>query len=90
VAATGSENSEVSALAYCVDCRNPLLATEYGFQFCPYERAGQHAKVSRARNPHQVTAGRARARGAARDTAGRFSPKGELPVPIVTLVRTGS
>ena len=34
-----------AALAYCIECRNPLLATEYGFQFCPYERAGQHAKV---------------------------------------------
>jgi hypothetical protein len=68
------------ALAYCIDCRNPLLATEYGFQFCLYERAGQHAKVSRARNPHQVMAGRARARDAPRDTAGRFAPKGKLRV----------
>ena len=68
------------ALAFCVDCHYPLVATEYGFQFCPYERAGQHAKVSRARNPHQVMAGRARARDAARDTAGRFAPKGKLPV----------
>jgi hypothetical protein len=62
------------ALACCIDCRNPLVATELGFQFCPYERAGQHAKVSRARNSHQVMAGRARAREAARDTAGRFAP----------------
>jgi hypothetical protein len=44
------------ALAYCVECHNPLLATEDGFQFCPYERAdraaapsfGQHAKVKAA------------------------------------------
>jgi hypothetical protein len=34
-----------AALAYCVECHNPLLATEYGFQFCPYERAEQHSKV---------------------------------------------
>jgi len=33
------------ALAYCVECRNPLLATEHGFQFCPYERAAQHQKL---------------------------------------------
>jgi hypothetical protein len=31
-----------TALAYCIECRNPLLATEYGFQYCPYERARQH------------------------------------------------
>jgi hypothetical protein len=36
------------ALAYCIECRNPLLATEYGFQFCPYARAGQHPKVKAA------------------------------------------
>jgi hypothetical protein len=36
------------ALAYCVECRNPLVATEQGFQFCPYERAGQHEKLRRA------------------------------------------
>src|SRR6202035_3322196 len=36
------------ALAYCVECRNPLVATELGFQFCPYERAGQHEKLRRA------------------------------------------
>ena len=36
------------ALACCIECRNPLLATEYGFQFCPYERAGQHPKVKSA------------------------------------------
>jgi hypothetical protein len=36
------------ALAYCIECRNPLVATEYGFQFCPYERAGQHDKLRRA------------------------------------------
>jgi hypothetical protein len=65
-----------AALAYCIECRNPLVATEYGFQFCPYERAGQHAKV--ARSQHQVMAGRARAREAARDTAGRFVPEPEL------------
>ena len=29
------------ALAYCVECRNPLVATEQGFQFCLYQRAGQ-------------------------------------------------
>jgi hypothetical protein len=63
-----------AALAYCIECRNPLVATEYGFQYCPYERAGQHAKVSQARSQHQVMAGRARAREAARDTAGRFAP----------------
>jgi hypothetical protein len=61
------------ALAYCIECRNPLLATEYGFQYCPYERADQHAKVSQARSQHQAMAGRARARDAARDTTGRFS-----------------
>ena len=33
------------ALAHCIECRNPMLATEHGFQFCPYERAGQHKKV---------------------------------------------
>ena len=38
------------ALAYCIECRNPLLASEYGVsQFCPYERAGQHEKLRRAR-----------------------------------------
>ena len=37
-----------AALAYCIECRNPLLATDQGFQYCPYERAGQHAKVKRA------------------------------------------
>jgi hypothetical protein len=36
------------ALAYCVECRNPLVATEQGFQYCPYERAGQHEKLRRA------------------------------------------
>jgi len=44
------------ALAYCIDCHNPLLATEYGFQFCTYERAdraaapsyGQHEKVKQS------------------------------------------
>jgi len=37
------------ALAYCVECRNPLIASEYGLsQFCPYERAGQHEKLRRA------------------------------------------
>lgn len=36
------------ALAYCVECRNPLVATEQGFQFCPYQRAGQHEKLRRA------------------------------------------
>jgi hypothetical protein len=75
------------ALAFCVHCHYPLVATEQGFQFCPYERAGQHAKVSRSRNPHQVMAGRARARDAARDTAGRFAPKGKPQVPVVTLIR---
>ena len=66
------------ALAYCIECRNPLVAAEQGFQFCPYERAGQHAKVSQARNQHQVMAGRARARDAARDTKGHFAPAPEL------------
>ena len=36
------------ALAYCIECRNPLLATEPGFQFCPYDCAGQHEKLRRA------------------------------------------
>ncbi|HTQ24569.1 MAG TPA: hypothetical protein VMI09_07720 [Candidatus Binataceae bacterium] len=36
------------ALAYCVECHNPLVATEQGFQFCPYERARQHEKLRRA------------------------------------------
>lgn len=44
------------ALAYCIDCHNPMLATEEGLQFCPYERADttmapsydQHEKVKRA------------------------------------------
>jgi hypothetical protein len=36
------------ALAYCVECRNPLIATEDGFQFCPYQRAGQHEKIMAA------------------------------------------
>ena len=36
------------ALAYCIECRNPLVATEQGFQFCPYERARQHEKLRRA------------------------------------------
>jgi hypothetical protein len=36
------------ALAYCIECRNPLVATEQGFQFCPYERAGQDEKLRRA------------------------------------------
>jgi len=39
-----------AALAYCIGCQYPLLATEYGFQYCPYERAGQHEKVRRALN----------------------------------------
>jgi hypothetical protein len=46
------EHSEMrrEALAFCVECHNPMIATEYGFdQFCPYERAGQHAKLKRAR-----------------------------------------
>lgn len=66
------------ALAFCLECHYPLVATDLGFQFCPYERAGQHAKVSQARNQHQVMAGRARARDAARDTEGRFAPEPEL------------
>jgi len=45
------------ALAYCIECRNPMLATQDGFQFCPYERADrgtllpyrQHEKVKQAR-----------------------------------------
>ena len=37
------------AIAFCIECRNPLIATEHGFQFCPYERAGQHDKLKRAR-----------------------------------------
>jgi hypothetical protein len=36
------------ALACCIECRNPLIATQAGFQFCPYERAGQHEKLRRA------------------------------------------
>jgi hypothetical protein len=67
-----------AALACCIECHNPLLATEDGFQFCPYERAGQHVKVSQARNQHQVMAGRARARDAARDAEGRFAAESEL------------
>ncbi len=46
------ERSEVhrEALALCVECHNPMIATEYGFdQFYPYERAGQHEKLRRAR-----------------------------------------
>lgn len=45
------ERSEVlrEALALCVECHNPMIATEHGFdQFCPYERAGQHEKLKRA------------------------------------------
>lgn len=38
-----------AALAYCIECRNPLIGTDCGFQFCPYQRAGQHAKLARAR-----------------------------------------
>lgn len=34
------------ALACCVACHNPLLATEDAFQFCPYERARQHERIS--------------------------------------------
>jgi hypothetical protein len=37
-----------AALAYCIECHNPLIATELGFQFCPYQRAGQHEKLRRA------------------------------------------
>lgn len=33
------------ALAFCLECHYPLVATDLGFQFCPYERARQHAKV---------------------------------------------
>jgi hypothetical protein len=36
------------ALAYCIECHNPLLATEDGFQFCPYGRARQHEKLRSA------------------------------------------
>jgi len=46
------ERAEVhsEALALCIECRNPMIATEHGFdQFCPYERAGQHQKLKRAR-----------------------------------------
>jgi hypothetical protein len=46
------ERSEVhrEAVALCVECHNPMIATEHGFhQFCPYERAGQHEKLKRAR-----------------------------------------
>ncbi|HVA83647.1 MAG TPA: hypothetical protein VNF28_01980 [Candidatus Binataceae bacterium] len=43
------------ALAYCTECHNPLVATEHGYQFCPYERAGQHAKIKAAlRRPDLV------------------------------------
>jgi hypothetical protein len=44
------ERERRSALAYCIECRNPLVATPAGFQYCPYERAGgdQHAKVKQA------------------------------------------
>jgi hypothetical protein len=45
-----------AALAYCIECRNPLLATEYGFQFCPYARAGQHPKVTAAMRRRNVVA----------------------------------
>ena len=37
-----------AAPACCVVCRFPLLAAPGGFQFCAYERAGQHAKVMQA------------------------------------------
>jgi hypothetical protein len=47
------------ALAYCVECRNPLVATELGFQFCPYERAGQHEKLRRALFEHAEAPGAA-------------------------------
>ncbi|HVB80803.1 MAG TPA: hypothetical protein VNE82_12765 [Candidatus Binataceae bacterium] len=53
------------ALAYCIECRNPLLATEQGFQFCPYERAGQHDKVRRelsSQSPIQLTTQYARSK----------------------------
>ena len=33
------------ALADCIECHSMLLTTEYGFQYCPYERERQHAKV---------------------------------------------
>jgi hypothetical protein len=36
------------ALAFCIECHYPLVASETGFQFCPYERTGQHAKVKAA------------------------------------------
>lgn len=43
------------ALAYCIECRNPLVATDDGFQFCPYGRAGQHEKLQRALNSQSTT-----------------------------------
>jgi len=36
------------ALAFCIECHNLLIASDIGFQFCPYERAGQHAKAKAA------------------------------------------
>jgi len=45
------------ALAYCVESRNPLIAIEDGFQFCPYQRAGQHEKLRRARFEHAEAPG---------------------------------
>jgi hypothetical protein len=33
------------ANACCIDCHQPLIAAETGFQYCPYERAGQHEKT---------------------------------------------
>jgi len=42
------ERERREALAYCIECRQPLLAAARGFQYCPYERAGQHPKLKRA------------------------------------------
>lgn len=54
------------ALAFCIQCHHPLVATDLGFQFCPYERAGQHEKIKAAAESEQresaVGASGARAR----------------------------
>lgn len=66
------------ALACCIECRNPLLATEDGFQFCPYERARQHARIARlcCRAPPGPSLQRRETTPPASRTSPRTSPRG--------------
>jgi hypothetical protein len=78
------------ALAFCVDCHYPLIATEQGFQFCPYDRARQHCQgVARAQPASSDGRNCASTRRAARHS-GPLRAKGKAAGSIATLVRAGS